>query len=233
MNALTTVSTLALTTNATVGEAIDIRTIALAFDDATVETMCSDIEASFDRRDAFEMVNGLDIDATNSYTKAKAKMLKNSIAVARFFLAMNIAPSRVIERQVSVNKMFNAKALDKVTEIAAFVTGYGSKMQKVTSAFILCALAFDGDAIDNKVNKNFLSSDDISKMVKDQDLRDYLDTYRHEYITGGKDTQSSQVRNVLDVLGVGEIVSLERARGGFKINAQHALFDYFRAAFLK
>jgi hypothetical protein len=215
-------------------ETQNIRDIALAFDDSSVETMCEAIEASFDRRDAFEERNGLNLDSESSYSKAKAKMLKASVSVARFFLALDIAPSAVIERQVAENKMFNAKALDKVTELAQMVVGIGAKVQKVTVAFIACALAFDkGEAIDNKVNKLFLSNNDVSKLVADAEIADYIRDYQHKFMTGGKDTQSSQVRNVLDVLGLGAIVSTDRARGAVQINAKHLFFDHFRSIYLK
>lgn len=211
----------------------NIRDIALSFDDTQVEATCELIEACFDRRDAFEERNGLNIDVSNSYTKAKAKMLSASVAVARFMLALDIAPSAVIERQVAETKMFNAKALDKVTELAQLTVGLGQHVQKVTVAFICCALAFDkGEAIDNKLNKNFLSNADVSKLVTDAELADYISDYQHKFMTGGKDTQSSQVRNVLDVLGLGSIVSTERARGAIQINASHLFYDFFRARYM-
>jgi hypothetical protein len=214
-------------------ETLTIRDFALGFDEKTVENMIDDITASFDRRDAFEQKNGNDIDYASSYTRAKNNMLKSEVAVARFFLALNIKPSDVIERKVVENKMFNAKALDKVTQLARFVANAGADVQMVTRAFICCALAFDnGEAIDNKVNKNFLTKTDVSKMVKDQELADYIAEYQHKYMTGGKDTQSSQVRNVLDVLGLGDIVSLNRSRGAIALNSGHMFFAYFKARFM-
>lgn len=233
MNALLN-STSVASVSINLNEALSLRDAANAFDAETVEARCEAIEQSFDRRDAFEASNGLNLDVDNSYTKAKAKMLKNSIAVARFLLALNVEPSAIIERKVAETKMFNAKALDKITELALFAVGYGAKVQKVTLAFIACALAFDkGEAIDNKVNKEFLSNADVSKLVTDAELADYIREYQHKFISGGKDTQSSQVRNVLDVLGLGEIVNLERARGGLRINASHNFFDHFRAELMR
>jgi hypothetical protein len=236
MNAslLTGASTVAFASNETVSAPLDIRTVALAYDDSIVATVCEQIEESFDRRDAFETRNGLNVDESNSYTKAKSKMLKNSVAVARLFLALDIAPSTVIERQVAENKMFNAKALEKVVEIAQFVCGFGQHIQKVTVAFIACALAFDkGEAVDNKLNKQFLSNNDVSRLVTDVDVAEYIRGYQHKFMTGGKDTQSSQVRNVLDVLGLASIVSTDRARGAIILNASHNFFDYFRAKFMR
>lgn len=235
MNALNSSSVAAIVANGAVNEPLNIRDVALSFDDATVELKCEAIEASFDRRDIFEERNGLNLDdSASSYAKAKSKMLKASVAVARFLLALGIEPSAIIERQVAETKMFNAKALDKIVELAQFTVGYSSKVQKVTLAFICCALAFDkGEAIDNKLNKSFLSNADVSKLVGDSDLAAYIADYQHKFMTGGKDTQSSQVRNVLDVLGLGAIVSAERSRGAIAINAQHIFYAYFRAAFMR
>ena len=217
---------------------LTIREAAQAFTDAQVAECVDALDQSFERRDFFEIANNLDLDASNSYTKARDKMLANKVSVARFLLALDVQPSAVIERKVAETKMFNAKALDKVTELAVAVlnnTAHAiSKVQKVTVAFIACALAFDnGDAIDNKVNKQFLSNNDVSKMVANDDIAEYVSAYQHKYITGGKDTQSSQVRNVLDVLGLGSIVSNERARGAIMLNGDSFFFDWFRASYLK
>ena len=207
-----------------------------AFDAATVDAMVQDIRDSFERRDSFEGANAI---GANSYTNNRDKVLNNSIAVARFLLALDIKPSNVIERKVNANAMFNAKALKKIVELAKFAVLGTTKIEKVMSAFILCSLAFDaresdGDAISNKVNKSFLSGLNFTDMVKDADLADYLSDYQHKYISGGKDTQSSQARNVLDVLGLGHIRDCDnRYRGGIAINSDHEFYAQFCDVFVK
>ena len=203
-----------------------------AFDTATVDSMVAKINASLERRDNAANNGG------GSYTKERAKVVANIGAVARFFLALNIEPSQVIERRVVASAMFNAKALKKVVELARFAVTGNKSIEKVMSAFIICALAFenrtDGAAISNRINKSFLSNLDFSKIVEDEELADYLADYQHAYISGGKDTQSSQARNVLDVLGLGEIVNCDnRSRGGIVLNNTHAFFADFCEAFIK
>lgn len=196
-----------------------------------VDAMILAIEESFARRDTFEGAAAL--DSSSSYAKNRNAVLANKVAVARFFCALNVTAAGVIERKVSANKMFNAKALKKIVELSRFAVLGERKIEKVMSAFTFCALAFDG-AISNATNKNFLSSLDFSQIVNDSDLASYLADYQHAYISGGKDTQSSQARNVLDVLGLGSIVNVDnRSRGGIELNRAHPFFADFNAAFRK
>lgn len=215
-------------------ETLSFRDKCNAFSQIDVDTMVASLRDSFARRDTFE---GANATGSNSYTVNRDKVLNNSVAVARFFLALGITPSAVIERKVSSNKMFNAKALKKIVELAQFACTGAKKIEKVMSAFIVCSLAFDaksGDAIANRFNKSFLSNLDFSKIVEDAELAAYLSDYQHSFMSGGKDTQSSQARNVLDVLGLGSIVTVEnKSRGGIAINRDHDFFADFTAAFCK
>lgn len=213
-------------------ETLTLRDRALAYDAATVDAMRERIVASFDRRDTFEGINAT--DSASSYAKARKNMTANSVAVARAFLALDIEPANVIERKVVENKMFNAKALDKVTEICAFICGNSTRFQKVTQAFIACAMLYSSrndTAIDNATNKAFLSNSSF-KMIADDELRDYLRDYQHKFMSGGKDTQSSQVRNVLDVLNLASIVTVERARGGIVLNDTHEFYSLFHDRYM-
>lgn len=213
---------------------LNLRDRALAFAQTDVDAMIADIEASFARRDDFE--GSAANDSASSYAKARKNMLANRISVARAFLVLDVSSANVIERKVVENKMFNAKALDKVTEIAGFICGNTSKFQKVTQAFIACAMFYssknDG-AIINRLNKNFLSNNSFDKLVSDKELADYLREYQHKFMTGGKDTQSSQVRNVLDVLGLAQIVTVERARGGIALNDTHEFYTLFHDRYMQ
>lgn len=215
-------------------EVVTFRARCNAFAQDLIDSTVTAIRESFDRRDTFE---GANASGSNSYTVNRDKVLANAPCVARFLLALDVAPSAVIERKVSSAKMFNAKALKKVVELAQFAVLDSRKIEKVMSAFIMCALAFDAKqsgAISNATNKSFLSSLDFNLICADAELADYLADYQHSFISGGKDTQSSQARNVLDVLGLGAIVSCEsRSRGGIELNSAHAFFADFTAAFVK
>lgn len=213
-----------------------LREVALGFSTQKVTAMTTKIEQSFDRRDQFEAANGIALAGRNSYTVERDRMLKNKIAVARLFLALSLEPSNVIERKVSSNAMFNAKALKKITEIAQFVVGFGAKLERVTKAFIACALiATDNkiDVITNATNRKFLCSAGFTGQVTDQELIDHLDELRLRSMTSGAETQSSQVRNVLDVLGLGEIRSTDKPRDAIVIHADNGFYSMFRKAFMK
>ena len=204
-----------------------------------VDAMVESIEASFARRDEFE---GATADNSgSSYCVNRNKVLEHKHTVARFFCALGIKNAGdVIERKVNSNKMFNAKALKKIVELARFSQG-GLKVTSVESvitAFIICTSALsrknDGAALVNANNKAFLSSGDLSSFIEDEKLREAIEKQRHATISGGKDTQSSQARNVCDVLKIGSIVNEDsRYRGAFKIDHEHALVRMVESASTK
>jgi hypothetical protein len=212
-----------------------LRETALSFAVETVDATVAAIRESFVRRDAFELSQGLDISAKNSYTTERGRMLANERAVAMFFLALGIEPHAVIERKVASNAMFNAKALKKVTELAQFTCGYGQRLERVMRAFIACAIIATErghDVITNDVNRAFLCSRGFGDRIKDADLIAHLDELRHRAMTSGAETQSSQSRNVLDVLGLGSIRSIDAPRDAIALNAEHAFFAQFAEAFM-
>ncbi|WP_375292099.1 hypothetical protein [Sphingomonas melonis] len=223
-------------TDATATETVTLRDTALSFDTATVTAAVDALRDSFARRDAFEASNGLSLTADSSYVRERNRMLKSEIAVARFFLAIGVDASDVVERKVASNAMFNAKALKKVTEIAQYVCGFGHKLEKVTRAFIACALiATDRGHTDitNDVNRKFLNGSDFSAIIKDQELVDYLRDQRHVAMNSGAETQSSQARNVLDVLGLGSIKSVQKNRDAIALHTDAPFYAMFRGDFLK
>lgn len=217
-------------------ETVTLRDRALAYDTATVTVAVEALRDSFARRDSFEAANGLSLVADSSYVRERKRMLNNEIAVARFLLAIGVDATDVIERKVSSNAMFNAKALKKVTELARYVVGVGASLERVTRAFIACAIiATDRgySAITNDVNRKFLNGSDFSALIKDADLIDYLREQRHVAMTSGAETQSSQARNVLDVLGFGTIKSVQKNRDAIELHTDAPFFAMFRGDFLK
>lgn len=215
---------------------VAIREVALAFSQQKVTATVKKIEASFERRDDFEALNGLVLASKNSYTTERDRMLKNKVAVARFMLALEVEPSAVIERKVTETSMFNAKALKKVTELAQFVCGYGAKVERVLKAFIACAmLATDKqvEVITNTVNAKFLNSEDLERHIADADLLEGLATLRATHMSSGAATQSSQCRNVLDVLGLGSIQNVEKPRDAIVLYRDHAFYNFFASKIMK
>jgi hypothetical protein len=215
---------------------LTIRETALGYSPQRTGAMVTKLEASFGRRDQFEASNGLSLVAASSYVTERNRMLRNKVAVARTLLVLGIEPSAVIERKVAESAMFNAKALKKVTEIAQFICGAGARLERVTRAFIACALIAterNVETITNEVNRRFLCGADFSGRLTDQDLIDHLDELRHRAMTSGAETQSSQARNVLDALGLGSIVTVNKARDAIVIEADHEFYTMFRAEFMK
>lgn len=215
-------------------EVLSIKDHALAFPDADVTSMVGDIQASIGRRHNQEQAWGLSLTGSTSWEKAAAMVAKNEVALARTFLAFDITPSSVFERQAVEGKMFNAKAIKKIVEIAKFVCGMPGKLERVTKAFIACALLADdqnkGAAITNSLNQRFLNSKDIGSFITDKDVLDHIQDQRHSAMSTGADTQSSQTRNVLDVLGLGSIAKVERERDAIVLKSDHAFYSMFRAA---
>lgn len=218
---------------------LSLRDRANAFDASTVESMVSRIDSAIALRDITENNGG------GSWLNSRKLIESNKQAFARFLLAMNVEPSAVICDRVVSSAMFNAKALKKVVELAKYtITGKayetradGSKkwlIEQVLIAFIICSLRWsafnNNESISNRFNKSFLSGLDFSKIVQDSELAESIADYQHKFMSGGKDTQSSQSRRVLEVLGLGEITNDEnRYRGGIALNTDHAFFDLFCA----
>lgn len=213
-------------------EAQTLKDIALGFSAEDVAGMQAKITESLERRHQFELAQGLTLTGATSWEKAKRQVESASVAVARLFLALNLSPAGVFERRAVEGKMFNAKAIKKIVELAQFTCGMGSKLEVVTRAFIACAvIASDktpGAAITNRVNQRFLGNKDLGSFIADQEVLDHLDKQRHKSMSTGAETQSSQARNVLDVLGLGRITSVERARDAVVLDLANPFYALFR-----
>jgi len=224
----------------TTTEVVTFKSRAMSFSNAKVNAMIDQISKSFARRDAFEASQKVAITGkSSSYAREKDRVLNNSVAVARLFLACGVEASAVIERHVGDNAMFNAKALKKVVEIAQFVTNTDStracKLERVTRAFIASTLlaAESGVAVvTNDTNRKFLSSADLSSVLTSDELAKTIAEYQHTAMSGGAPTQSSQARNVLDVLKLGRIETVVRARDAIVIDATHAFYADFKAHYM-
>ena len=213
-----------------------LRDVALGFAEADVTAMIADITDSLTRRHSFESAGGTVLTGGSSWDKAVQQVNKSQVAVARLFLALGITPSSVFERRVVENKMFNAKAIKKIVEIANYVSGIGQRMERVTRAFVACALiASDkepGVPVTNALNQKFLGSKDLGAYIKDPDILDNIDALRHKSMSTGAETQSSQARNVLDVLGLGVITGVDRARDAIKVHLDAPFYAMFRKDFM-
>lgn len=225
---------MAVSTKKAAAAEASLKDIALGFSADQVDLMRAKIEESLERRHQFELAQGLVLTGATSWEKAKKQVTQAEIAVARLFLALNLTPAGVFERQAVEGKMFNAKAIKKIVELAQFTCGMGTKLERVTKAFIACAIiASDkqpGAAITNRLNQRFLGNKDLGSFIADKDILDHLDELRHKSMSTGAETQSSQARNVLDVLGLGRITSVERARDAVVLDLANPFYTMFRQA---
>lgn len=206
-----------------------LRVRALAYSPQKIGAMVAKIRDSVERRHAFEKENG---GLGGSWLKAKEKIEANEPALAMTFLALNLDPKGVFERQLVEGKMTNAKSIKKIVEISQLLVGKPENIEQVIKSFITCAiLAADelGDEapFTNDVNRRFLKKADL-KSIENADLRTAMEEAQHKSMTTGAATQSSQMRNVLDLMGLGEVCKVERARDAIRINAGHGFYDYFR-----
>ena len=217
-------------------ETVSISEKLKAVTPAQIGSMTRKINESVARRDEFEKQQGLSLaDTSSSWYKAKAKIEKGKSAFARYCVAMNIEPRNIIERKLFSHKMYNAKGLVKVIEATQLACGNTETMQKVTQAFIACAIvASDSghNVISNDVNVNFINSRSFDSLLRD-DLAQALDDFRMKSMTSGAPTQSSQVRNMLDALQVGEIGQINRPRDCISLNLDHGFIDLMRERLLK
>lgn len=233
-----TVATVTTTDSLTLAQ----RCAAVAPD--AVDAMIARIEAAFAARDIFEAANGIKLDADSSYTRERDRMLsrgkvhqnsKNLEYCARLFVACGIAPDNDetgINRTINSGSRFNAKALKKVVEIARMVNIGDKCLEQVTISFIACSYAYirkTGDSvIPNEFSRAFLSSVDLSKLFGDKDVAEAVSKYQAKQMTGGKETQSSQSRNVAQFLGFGEIERRASVkRGQTSIDMQHEILTTF------
>lgn len=212
-----------------------LRERANGFSPQRVGAMVKKIHDSFDRRDAFEAAKGVASTGASSYAKGRLAVMNNEASVARFFLARSIEPANLLERSLQSGDMFNAKALVKLVEIAAWSCGNTSKIQKVTKAFLACTVIMTkrgNDVITNTLNRKFLNSTDFSAVISDQETIDELSKQRHVVMTGGAPTQSSQVRCVLEAIGVADIVTTDRARDSIALDVNDDLVTLFVADYM-
>ncbi len=219
-------------------EVKSMRETVVGYADEDVAVMVKAIDDSLDRREAFELAQG-PVLTGSSWDKARKQIAANRGGLARMFMALGVTPSAVFERQVVQGKMFNAKAIKKIVELAQYVgqpAATKPKLERVTRAFIACALLADqtnpGSPITNAVNARFLGRKDLACHIKDQDILDNIEDLRHRAMTTGAETQSSQARNVLDVLGLGRVTTVTRARDAVVIDAEAPLFAMFRQDYM-
>lgn len=182
---------------------------------SALDAMTAKIQQQFDIRDAYETARGAPLEG--AYFTERNRMLsqgktfantKNLEYVARLFVALQIDES-FINREVNTGNRFNAYALKKVTELARMVNKREQSLEKVTVCFLACSLAYvnktKNSVLPNEYTKAFLSSVNLAALTGDSEIADVLADFQHKVMSGGKETQSSQSRNVAHALKYGAI----------------------------
>jgi hypothetical protein len=206
----------------------------------SVDSMMLSIDNAFAIRDNFETRDG-EIVAGKAYRDVRKKMIANKRNVACLFLVSGVTDaSNVICRKLVETNMFSAYALVKMNEIADLVCGAPNhKMQAVTRAFLACAIvATDNGAtvIDNVDNALFLKRDALkasSYFKDDEKAFDMMTRWARGHCENSEQTQSSQVRCVLEALNFATLVHDKRSRGAIAIDTSHAFIKLFRGAYMK
>lgn len=215
-----------------------LRRAAKNASDEAVAVMTASILAAIDKRDTFESADNTKVIG-DAYGDTRKKMIKSVDSLARLFIASGAVndAANVICRQLSSRSMFSAYALDKMIEIAEFVVTGREKIQKVSRCFIACAIvSADNGAtvIANVDNAKFLNKNSLvaSHFVSDESAKSQLELWSRGHCTNSEQTQSSQMRNVLEILNFVTLVHDDRARGAIKIDVNHSFLKLFRATFM-
>lgn len=148
-------------------------------------------------------------------------------AVARLFIGLKINPRAFILMKwlddAELNKHgFQKLAVTeslygykKIKEIAQYILSGNSKLESIVMTWTACAIIASrtGEPIPREVCKTFLSSIDLEQVspALASAVRDYqaVRALQAVHMSGGKDTQTSQMTLVLASLGSGTLVKRE------------------------
>lgn len=196
-----------------------------------VNAVVKQINDQFELRGQF--VSGLNVDSGTTDSASRdyqtiAKKLKLSVSnFARVLASANIKPSVIFNKHRSKTQRANMKAIIKAIEASDFLCGDNNSLQAVTRCFlgasILMTVNRDGSPISNEEQKKILSSVRFSPSQVSQELIDLISEYKHISMTSAADTQSSQMRTILNNLGACEYVKDENDNNAIQINLDHVI----------
>jgi hypothetical protein len=189
----------------------------------------SDFEATVERRSASGVYwtgqsNDIKhVQALGGYDSGTG-VYRGNDAVARLFVALKLDPVQVIFPQSQVggktsSETSNLKGYKKLREIAETIWTGSSTLENTVKVFTACAytIAHAGkDVLERRYAEDFLSSREYRSIS--QGSEDFLraveevDSMRRSEITGGKQTQTSQMIRQLVALGSATDVRDGRAK---------------------
>lgn len=155
-------------------------------------------------------------------------------AVARLFIGLRVNPRVYVMSKFLPDadlqkagfqpeaRSRNLKAYKKVREVAEYVLHGGAKLEAVFKTWTACAILASKHTarIDRRVCEMFLSSLDIAQVSPD--LADAVREFQAKHMSGGAQTQTSQMTLTLANLGAGTLVQDGRSKD-FSLNRESAL----------
>lgn len=178
------------------------------------------ISDAIEERRAIETADG----ATLSKDFASLESWIETDAVSRLFIGLKINPRAYVMLKFMTDaevqkagfqleaRSRNLKAYKKVREVAEYVLHGGAKLEAVFKTWTACAIvsSVHTATIPRRVCEMFLSSLDISQVSPD--LADSVREFQANHMTGGAQTQTSQMTLTLANLGAGTLIQDGRTK---------------------
>lgn len=155
-------------------------------------------------------------------------------AVARLFIGLEINPRVYVMSKFMTDaelqkagfqpeaRSRNLKAYKKVKEVAEYILHGGSKLEAVFMTWTACAILASKHTtrIDRRVCEMFLTSLDISQVSPE--LAQAVEVYQAKHMSGGAQTQTSQMTLTLANLKAGTLIQDGRSKD-FALNRESEL----------
>jgi len=195
-----------------------------------VANMRKRISDAIDERRALETKDGAEL----SKDFASLESWMETDAVARLFIGLRVNPRVYVMSKFLSDadlskagfqpeaRSRNLKAYKKVREVAEYVLHGGARLEAVFKTWTACAILASKHTarIDRRVCEMFLSSLDISQVSPD--LAESVREFQAKHMSGGAQTQTSQMTLTLANLGAGTLVQDGRSKD-FSLNRESAL----------
>lgn len=179
-----------------------------------LESVKARIQAVCAERTALEAQKERVIDGVKTVGQSPdikhVEALASSDAFARLALALDLNVERYINpKDKTSSETSSLKAYKKALEIADTIYTGQSKLENVVKVFTVCAfkstVEFNREVLPRDYAENFFSSSEYRSINQGSEdfmrAMEELDAYRAHHMTGGKQTQTSQMIRTLVALG--------------------------------
>lgn len=204
-----------------------------------VNAVIKEIDTAFEKRGKFISALNVETGKTDSESKdyaAITRHLKNGKAnLARVLAVSGISADLLFNRVRNEGQRANMKAILKAIQASDLLCGNLSSkgIQRVTQCFIgasIVATVHGKDYLTTEEQKKILSNATISNNSMKPELIDAIKEYRHTVMSSGRDTQSSQMRTILDNLNACSYVKID-GENAIKLNLASPIIRGFANAF--